>query len=81
MKSFQVRPSDDVYEVMKDIAETRSTSLADIIRESLESYAIGWHYAEEGKRLFWEDAKTGERAEVLIPGLSARRLRRRAVTA
>jgi hypothetical protein len=77
MKSFQVRLSDDVYEAIRGIAEARNTSLADVIRESLESYAIGCSYAEEGKQLFWEDPKTGTRAEIVIPGFTVRRLRPR----
>lgn len=78
MKNFQVRLADEVYEAIKEIAESRSTSIADVIRESLETYAISCLYAQEGKRLVWEDPSSGERAEVLIPGLALRNLRQRA---
>jgi hypothetical protein len=49
---------------MKAIAEERNTSLADGIREALEIYAIGVAYAEQGKRLVWEDENTAG----IIPG-------------
>jgi predicted transcriptional regulator len=70
MKSFQVRLSDEVYEAVADIAKMRETSIADVIRESLEIYTIGVSYALEGKRLTWEDPATGEKAQVLIPAFA-----------
>jgi len=77
MKNFQVRLADEVYDAIKEIAEERHTSIADVIRDSLEAYAISCVYAREGRRLFWEDLGSGERAEVLIPGLALRNLRQR----
>jgi hypothetical protein len=77
MKSFQVRLSSDVYDVVKEMAEERNTSIADIIRDSLEARAIAAAYVREGKRLYWEDPRTKERVEILIPGLSMRAIRRR----
>jgi hypothetical protein len=77
MKNFQIRLSDEVYEAIKDIADERKTSIADVIRESLEVYAIASTYAREGRRLFWDDPRTGERAEVLIPAFTMRGLRAR----
>lgn len=77
MKNFQVRLADDVFEAVKEVAEARSTSIADVIRESLETYVINCVYAREGRRLMWEDPATGEKAEVIIPGFSLRGLRQR----
>jgi hypothetical protein len=74
MKNFQIRLADEVYEVIKEIADERKTSIADVIRESLELYAIASTYAKEGRSLIWEDPRTRERAEVLIPGFTMRRL-------
>jgi hypothetical protein len=77
MKNFQVRLADGVYEAVKEVADARSTSIADVIRESLEAYIINCMYAREGRRLMWEDPTTGEKAEVIIPGFSLRNLRQR----
>lgn len=77
MKNFQIRLADEVYEAIKEIAEERKTSIADVVRESLELYAIASTYAREGRCLMWEDPRTKERAEVLIPGFTMRRLRAR----
>ena len=77
MKNFQIRLADEVYDTVKEIAESRHTSIADVIRESLEAYAIGCLYAQEGRRLVWEDPQTGEKAEVIVPGFSLRNLRQR----
>lgn len=73
MKTFQVRLSDDLYDAIKEVADSRDATLADFVRESLEAHVINSHYAREGKRLFWENPESGERAEVLIPGFAFRR--------
>ena len=78
MKNFQIRLADEVYEAIKEIADERKTSIADVIRESLEVYAIACTYAREGGGLVFEDPRTHEGAEVLIPGLTMRGLRVRA---
>ena len=80
MKTFQMRLADEIYEAIKEIADERRTTVADVIREGLEAYAIGAFYAREGRSLFWEDPRTGERAEVMIPGFTFRRLRERVLT-
>jgi hypothetical protein len=77
MKNFQIRLADEVYEAIKELAGERKTSIADVIRESLELYAIQSTYAREGRRLMWEDEETGDRTEVLIPGFTMRRFRAR----
>lgn len=76
MKGFQVRLADEAHESVKRIASVRGTDAADAVREALEVYAIGIAFAEEGKRLVWEDPASGEKAEVLIPGFT-RAVRRR----
>ena len=73
MKNLQVRLSDEVHETLQEIARERQTSLADIVRESLEVYGMGVMYAKEGKHLVWEDPISGRRAELLIPGLTMMR--------
>lgn len=75
MKNFQIRLADDVYDEIKAIAQERQTTIADVVRQSLELYAIGALYARQGKRLMWEDARTGDRTDLLIPGLTVRALR------
>lgn len=80
MKNFQMRVSDDIYEAIKEIADSREESVADVVRESLEAFVIGTLYAREGKRLFWEDPANGNRAEVLIPGFTIRKFRERVLT-
>jgi hypothetical protein len=70
MKNFQIRLGDQVYDILLDAAKRRRISVADVIREALEIYAIGIDYAEQGKKLFWEDPAKGEKAEVLIPGFT-----------
>jgi hypothetical protein len=77
MKAFQMRLSDELHAAIKEIAEKRNTTVADVIRESLEAYAISVMYANEGRHLVWEDPDSGQRAEVLIPGLSLGKLRER----
>lgn len=74
MKSFQVRLSDETHDVLAEMARDRKTSLADVVRDSLEVYSIASMFAREGRRLYWDDPRTGERAEVLIPGLMMRRM-------
>lgn len=68
MKNFQVRLSDEVHETVKVLAEEREISIADVIREALEIYTVGLAYAEDGKRLVWEDDRSGQKLELLIPG-------------
>ena len=58
--------------MLKEVALDRGVSIADVIREALEVYGIGLAYAQDGKRLIWEDPASGSRTEVLIPGFSAR---------
>ncbi len=77
MKNFQIRLADEVYEAIKQLADERKTSIADVIRESLELYAIQSTYAREGRRLMWEDEETGDKTEVLIPGFTMRQFRAR----
>jgi hypothetical protein len=79
VKAFQMRLSDELHAAIKEIADERDTTVADVIRESLETFAIGVCYAQEGKRLYWEDPKTGERAEVLVPGYTLRSMKERAL--
>jgi len=81
MKSLQIRLAEEVHEAVKAIALSRNTSIADVIRESLEIYVIGYNYASEGKRLIWEDPSNGERAELLIPGFTRQSVRQRHLTA
>jgi len=76
MKNYQVRLADGVHATLREIAEARDVSIADLVRESLEVYAVAYFYAQEGKQLFWEDPD-GKRAEVLIPGLTVDGARRR----
>ncbi len=77
MKNYQMRLSDEVHTTLKEIAEERGVSIADLMRESLELFVIADIYAKEGKRLFWEDTDNGTRAEVLLPGFTLRRMRDR----
>lgn len=72
MKNVQVRLADEVHETLKILSQIRGISLADVVREALEVYTISIAYAQEGKRLMWEDPKTGEKVEVRIPGLLVR---------
>lgn len=68
MNHIHVALEDEVHETVKALAEERKVSIADILREALEIYAVGLAYAEDGKRLVWEDGQTGNKLEVLIPG-------------
>jgi hypothetical protein len=70
MKNFQVRLDDEVYKILQEVAATRGISVADVMREAFEIYTIGIDYVEQGKHLFWEDPKRGEKAELLIPGFT-----------
>ncbi len=70
MRAFHVRVTDRVHQLLKQMADARGISLADVVREALEVYAIGASYAEQGKRLTWEDPNTGEKVELLIPGFT-----------
>lgn len=51
--------------------------IAEWIRGAIERHVIEMAYAEEGKRRYWYDDETSERVEVVIPGLTLQRLRRR----
>ena len=68
MKTFPVRLADQVHKEIKLLAEKRGISIADVVREALEIYSLGASFAEQGNRLTWEDPKSGEKFEVLIPG-------------
>lgn len=68
-KNLQVRLADGVYRAIKAIAEERETTVTEVIRQALEVYSLGFKYAQQGRRLVWEDSSTGEKAELLIPGL------------
>ena len=70
MKSFQIRISDEIHRTLTEIAKARQISIADVIREALEIYSIGIVYTQEGKNLVWEDPKSGEKIQLLIPGFS-----------
>ena len=70
MKTFPVRLTDEVHEAIKLLAQNRGISIADVVREALEIYSVGVSFAEQGKRLTWEDAGSGEKIEVLIPGFT-----------
>jgi hypothetical protein len=74
MKNLQVRIADDPYEILKELAEERNSSVSDIVRNALEIYALGSAYARQGKRLFWEDTISKEKVELLIPGFTANAL-------
>ena len=78
MKNLQVRLPDDVYDLISESAKARGASIAEWIRGAIERHVIELSYAEEGKRLYWYDDETNERVEVVIPGLTIQRLRRRA---
>jgi hypothetical protein len=75
MKSFQLRLNDETYETIADLADRRESSIADVIRNALELFAIADHYSSEGQRLYFEDRVTGEKTQLVIPGL--RRPKRR----
>jgi hypothetical protein len=70
MKNFQIRISDEIHRTLRQIAKARRISIADVVREALEIYAIGVIYSQEGKNLVWEDPKTGDKIQLLIPGFS-----------
>jgi hypothetical protein len=70
VKGFQVRLADEAHESVKRIANVRGVSAADVVRTALEVYVIGIAFAEEGRRLVWEDSTSGEKTEVLIPGFT-----------
>jgi len=71
LRNFQVRLADEAHEAVKGIARRRGISIADVIREALEIYAIGITYAQQGRRLIWEDPSGGGKAELLIPGFTS----------
>jgi hypothetical protein len=75
MKNFQIRLSEEVHAAVSEIAEERSSSIAEVIRDAIETFAISCVYAREGRRLVWENPETGERTEVLMPGLALHQLR------
>jgi hypothetical protein len=76
MKNFQVRLTDELFAAAKEMADQRGTSLADVIRQSLEDAAIASIYAAQGRQLFWMDLKSGTRTEVVVPALTLRMLRK-----
>lgn len=69
MKSFQLRLSDNVYKVIKDIADKEETSIADVVRKSLELYSILSKYLLEDKKVFIYDLISKEKIELFILGL------------
>lgn len=69
-KNVQVRFADKSYEALKTLAQSKGVSMADILRDAVEVYAIAHNYSKGGKKLFWEDEEKGEKAELVIPGLT-----------
>ena len=70
MKNVQVRFSDDLYKGLERLSKEEGAALADVVRKSIQLYAIAAHYRKEGKVLLWEDRTTGERVELVIPGIT-----------
>jgi Ribbon-helix-helix protein, copG family len=69
LKNIQLRLTPDVHEAIKDIAQERGMTIADLIREALQFYQLNLVYMENGKRLYYQDPVTGDRVEVIPPGL------------
>ncbi len=67
VKNVQIRLSSQIHELLQEEAHSRRMSLADAVREALEVYLIHCAYSEEGKQLLYEDPKTGNRVEVVLP--------------
>jgi hypothetical protein len=76
MKSFQLRLSDDLHDKAVDLSLTRETTVANIIRGSIDIYSLLVEAALQGKRLGWEDPITGEKTSLVIPGLGRKRDRK-----
>ena len=70
VRNFQVRLAADIHDLLKAIANRRRKSVADAIRDAVEFYVAGAAFADQGRRLMWIDSVTGEKAELLIPGLT-----------
>lgn len=74
--NFQVRLAEDVYGALKEMADDGDKPVAMVIRDSIEMYAAIQDFIRQGRRIYCEDPQTGDRSEILIPGLSLR-LRRK----
>ena len=73
MKVFQVRISDELHAELGRTAQERERTNASIIREALDSRVQSEPFAKAGWRLLVEDTRTGERTELIIPGLTKKR--------
>ena len=70
MKNVQVRFSDEVYGGLNTIASEENTTLADVVRKSLQLYGILRAYRKEGKILAVLNEDRGLHAELVIPGIT-----------
>ena len=70
LKLVQVRLGEAVHKGLEEIARDEGVSITDILRKSIQFYAIGRNYRKEGKTLVFLNPKSGEKVEVLIPGIT-----------
>ena len=70
MKNVQVRFSDEEYGGLNNIATEENTTLADVVRKSLQLYGILRAYQKEGKILAVLNEDRGLHAELVIPGIT-----------
>ena len=67
---FQIRLKDDLFDEVRRIAKEQEATMADVVRQSIDFYAISTMFARDGRRLLWEDPVTKARTDVMIPGLT-----------
>ena len=70
MKNVQVRFSDEGYGGLDNIAREENTTLADVVRKSLQLYGILRAYRKEGKILAVLNEDRALHAELVIPGIT-----------
>lgn len=70
MKNLQVRFADEAYKVLEQIARDEYTTIADIVRKSIQLYGITQAYRKEGKTLGIVDGNHVQ-AHLVIPGFAA----------
>jgi len=70
-KNLQISMSPDILDALKEIAKEEGTSVSSIVRTGIMLYLTHLEYSKEGKTLYFQDNKTGEKVRLEIPGVTS----------
>lgn len=68
-RNLQVHVTDNLMADLGQVAKEEGTSVSNIVRFGIQLFLAYRQYLREGKEVFWIDKKTGEKGQLLIPGM------------